>query len=73
MSSNSYERVQVVLQELLSEKEHTISPPPSNCDPLFLLLTSKPNLIGFAHLNGEGKEGIHRGFENYGSPQKLDR
>ena len=65
--SNPYQKVNAALEELLSEKAHSISPPPSNCEPLFLLLASKPDLIGFAQVKGEGKKGIGRALENFKS------
>jgi len=65
--NNAYGRVHDALDQLLVEKEHAIAPPPANSDPLFLLLTSKPDLIGFAQLNGEGKSGVSRALENFKS------
>lgn len=65
--NNAYGKVHDALDQLLVEKEHSIAPPPANNDPLFLLLTSKPDLIGFAQLNGEGKSGVNRALENFKS------
>ena len=65
--NNAYGRVHDALDQLLVEKEHAIAPPPANSDPLFLLLTSKPDLIGFAQLNGEGKSGVSRALANFKS------
>lgn len=65
--NDAYGQFHKVLDELLVEKEHAIEPPPANTDPLFLLLTSRPDLIGFAKLNGEGKAGVDRALENFKS------
>lgn len=63
--NNAYGKVHDALDQLLIEKEHSIAPPPANSDPLFLLLTTKPDLIGFAQLNGEGQRGVTRALENF--------
>lgn len=64
---DAYGKLHTALDELLVEKEHSIEPPPANSDPIFLLLISRPDLIGFAQLNGEGKAGVDRALENFKS------
>ena len=64
---DAYGKLHKALEGLLVEKEHSIEPPPANSDPLFLLLTSRPDLVGFAQMNGEGKAGVARALESFKS------
>lgn len=54
-----------ILGELIKGKEPRIEPSPSNTYPLFLLLTVKPNLVGFAILDGQSEENYSRAFQNF--------
>jgi DNA repair protein SbcC/Rad50 len=50
--NNCYEKLSYVLEKVLSNRHPKIESPPSKMDPLFLLLNIKPDLVGFASLNG---------------------
>lgn len=60
-----YIRFSSILEQLLKDREYGIEPSPSNTDPLFLLLTLKPNLVGFAVLDGQPEEDFSKAFQNF--------
>ncbi len=65
--SDTYARLSNTLDVLLAERKHTIEPAPSGSDPLILLLDAKPDLIGFAQLNGEAEAGFTKALEKFKS------
>lgn len=60
-----YTKISDVLEMLLADTEHLVEPAPSNTYPLFLLLTVRPNLVGFAALDGQVEKNFTRAFGNF--------
>jgi hypothetical protein len=50
---NMYVKLRDALEELLKERRPLIEPAPRESDPLILLCTVKPDVIGFAILKGK--------------------
>ncbi|HDZ03155.1 MAG TPA: hypothetical protein ENH52_17215 [Nitrospirae bacterium] len=63
--SNYYKELSVTLSELLSNRYPKIEPPPSGMNPLFLLLNIKPDLVGFAVLNGNLEGDYSNAFNKF--------
>jgi ATPase involved in DNA repair len=60
-----YNKLKKTLEEFLKDKQLQIEPSSPNTTPLFLLLTVKPNLVGFATLDGQPKENFSKAFQNF--------
>ena len=62
---NLYNKLKNTLEEFLKDKHPQIEPSSPNTTPLFLLLTVKPNLVGFATLDGQLEENFCKAFQNF--------
>lgn len=60
-----YNEFKNILGELMKGKEPRIEPSPGNTYPLFLLLTVKPNLVGFAILDDQPEENFSKAFQKF--------
>jgi exonuclease SbcC len=60
-----YVKLRDALEELLAERRPLIEPAPRESDPLFLLCTVKPDVIGFAVLKGQPKESFLKGVQEF--------
>ena len=60
-----YNELSNILGELMKGKEPRIEPSPSNTYPLFLLFTVKPNLVGFAILDGQPEGNFSEAFQKF--------
>lgn len=60
-----YNKLKNTLEEFLKDKQPQIEPSSPNTTPLFLLLTVKPNLVGFATLDGQPEENFSKAFQNF--------
>jgi exonuclease SbcC len=60
-----YNKLKINLEGFLRDRQPQIEAPPPNTAPLFLLLTVKPNLIGFATLDSKPDENFSKAFQNF--------
>ena len=60
-----YNKLKDSLEEFLRDKQPQIEPSPFNTMPLFLLLSVKPNLVGFATLDGQPEENFSKALQNF--------
>ncbi len=60
-----YNNLKNTLGEFLKDKQPKIEPSSPNTAPLFLLLTVKPDLVGFATLDGQPEENFFKAFEKF--------
>ncbi len=60
---NYYSETAKVLEELLKGRQFRIEPPPQGSEPLFLILTLPPDVIGFAALNNKLEEHASQSLE----------
>jgi len=60
-----YNNLKDTLQEFLKDKHPRIEPSPPSTMPLFMLLTVKPNLVGFATLDGQPEKNFFKAFQNF--------
>lgn len=61
--SNPYKEISNALSELLRGREYFMEPSPKGTSSLFLLLTLKADIVGFAALNDEPKKSYSQAFE----------
>ncbi len=59
-----YNKLKSTLEEFLKDKKPRIEPSFPNTAPLFLLLTVKPDLVGFATLDGQPQESFSEALQN---------
>ncbi|MGO8988140.1 MAG: hypothetical protein ACLQHW_04610 [bacterium] len=60
-----YAKLSSALQGLLTERCPFIEPAPRESHPLFLLCTIKPDIIGFALLDGKPEDNFSKGFQKF--------
>jgi len=60
-----YNKLKNTLEEFLKDKQPKIEPSSPNTAPLFLLLTVKPDLVGFATLDGQPQENFSEAFQKF--------
>jgi exonuclease SbcC len=60
-----YKKISIALEKLLKGLEYKIESTPSDTEPLFLLLTFKPNLAVFSVLDGRPEENYLVAFQNF--------
>jgi len=60
-----YSKLKDTLEEFLKGKLLKIEPSPPSTAPLFLLLTAKPNLVGFAILDGQPEVNFSKAFQKF--------
>ena len=62
---SSYNKLKGILEESLKDEQLIIEPSPRDTRPLFLLFTSKLDVVGFATLNGQPEENFSKAFEKF--------
>ncbi len=63
--NNLYIKFSNALEELLKERRPLIEPAPREFQPLFLLCTLTPDVVGFATLDGKQEESFTKAFQKF--------